>query len=386
MVGDVWVTDRETTDLSALLGLEHEQFIACYTDVAIESADHQSKGMEHVSFRRITSGVGGCSFLTPDGGCSVYSGRPKQCRSYPWWPRLLASPKAWAAEQNACEGINTGGEIVSVEHITGEAAEWAAWLECFPTDAVAQVGETARWAKEFVEPLNLCPWATASLSERGATRYVHTVATTPQELAAVIEIEALNLLRRKEHHFEVAKHAVCEDPSQNGTAFDVTFRRRAAHNLAAVDINTAITFIIIPAFAAESFEDFHDFCVWLDEKFFAEATIPEAFQSTSSVNDEYAEVEEDQESIEETEQIRLGDLVITAGFHPLWEYGGSDPAVDWEKRSPLPTISLVHAEAIDGAEAVTAKIADHNYDVLSNLGTKEIQSIYLQKVMSSPVG
>ncbi|MDR1894336.1 MAG: YkgJ family cysteine cluster protein [Spirochaetales bacterium] len=42
------------------------------------------------------------------GGCSVYSVRPLQCRSYPFWFSSLSSPEAWKDLAAGCPGINRG--------------------------------------------------------------------------------------------------------------------------------------------------------------------------------------------------------------------------------------------------------------------------------------
>ena len=49
-----------------------------------------------------------CIFLDGDGKCRVYAVRPVQCRSYPFWPELIASAAAWNREARRCEGINQG--------------------------------------------------------------------------------------------------------------------------------------------------------------------------------------------------------------------------------------------------------------------------------------
>jgi len=43
-----------------------------------------------------------------DNGCSVYSARPLQCRTYPFWPSVLASREEWEKESKECPGINNG--------------------------------------------------------------------------------------------------------------------------------------------------------------------------------------------------------------------------------------------------------------------------------------
>lgn len=49
-----------------------------------------------------------CIFWEDDRGCSVYEARPDQCRTYPFWPEVVASEATWEAERPACEGIGRG--------------------------------------------------------------------------------------------------------------------------------------------------------------------------------------------------------------------------------------------------------------------------------------
>jgi Fe-S-cluster containining protein len=53
---------------------------------------------------------GRCVFLGDDNRCRVYAARPRQCRTYPFWPELMA-PGAWRAEAARCEGIGRGGVV-----------------------------------------------------------------------------------------------------------------------------------------------------------------------------------------------------------------------------------------------------------------------------------
>jgi Fe-S-cluster containining protein len=41
-------------------------------------------------------------------GCSVYSVRPRQCRTFPFWDRHLQSSTAWQAAAGECAGIGDG--------------------------------------------------------------------------------------------------------------------------------------------------------------------------------------------------------------------------------------------------------------------------------------
>lgn len=50
---------------------------------------------------------GGCPFLCGS-GCSVYTVRPRQCRTYPFWPEVVKSRALWEKEAAFCPGINKG--------------------------------------------------------------------------------------------------------------------------------------------------------------------------------------------------------------------------------------------------------------------------------------
>ena len=54
---------------------------------------------------------GQCVFLDDNRRCRIYSVRPAQCRTYPWWPEVVASPASWRAESRRCEGINRGTAV-----------------------------------------------------------------------------------------------------------------------------------------------------------------------------------------------------------------------------------------------------------------------------------
>lgn len=56
-----------------------------------------------------------CIFLTPN-GCSIYSGRPVQCRTYPFWKNLMESESSWRREALSCPGIGKGNRV-SQEYI-----------------------------------------------------------------------------------------------------------------------------------------------------------------------------------------------------------------------------------------------------------------------------
>lgn len=57
-----------------------------------------------------------CVFLGKDSRCRVYSARPAQCRSYPFWPEVINSKTAWQREARRCEGIDRGA-VMPLSHI-----------------------------------------------------------------------------------------------------------------------------------------------------------------------------------------------------------------------------------------------------------------------------
>ena len=54
---------------------------------------------------------GRCPFLGRHNRCRVYAVRPRQCRSYPWWPELVTRRCDWEAEAKRCEGMNRGAVV-----------------------------------------------------------------------------------------------------------------------------------------------------------------------------------------------------------------------------------------------------------------------------------
>lgn len=52
-----------------------------------------------------------CRFLAPDNRCGIYSVRPVQCRTYPFWPEIMRSRAAWRREAVRCEGIDRGAVV-----------------------------------------------------------------------------------------------------------------------------------------------------------------------------------------------------------------------------------------------------------------------------------
>jgi Fe-S-cluster containining protein len=71
----------------------------------------ERKFVRNVGARRslVEYSDGDCIFLDPKTrGCSVYEVRPKQCRTWPFWPSNLESPSKWGQAAKSCPGCNKG--------------------------------------------------------------------------------------------------------------------------------------------------------------------------------------------------------------------------------------------------------------------------------------
>jgi Fe-S-cluster containining protein len=54
---------------------------------------------------------GDCEHFVKGAGCSVYSVRPPQCRTWPFWPVNVATPAAWKQTGTKCPGVGAGDRV-----------------------------------------------------------------------------------------------------------------------------------------------------------------------------------------------------------------------------------------------------------------------------------
>lgn len=65
---------------------------------------------------------GDCTYFDPQQRrCTIYSARPAQCRTWPFWPYHLISPEQWKRVQNFCPGVGQGN-FVPLAEIERQAA------------------------------------------------------------------------------------------------------------------------------------------------------------------------------------------------------------------------------------------------------------------------
>lgn len=109
--GYVWFSPEEARDIADYLNINEDKFLQSYA--------HQIKG--RWSLNEIQRGrEHDCVFLarTPQGQatCSIYSVRPTQCRTWPFWPENLSTPTQWRRVARSCPGVNQG-QLYGVEQI-----------------------------------------------------------------------------------------------------------------------------------------------------------------------------------------------------------------------------------------------------------------------------
>lgn len=93
--GRVWVSIEDLQNLAQVLGISLED---CVDQYAQRQAGRWALKEDQSN--------GNCIFLDSQSRCMVYSGRPQQCRSFPWWPTVLKSPERWQDTARTCEGID----------------------------------------------------------------------------------------------------------------------------------------------------------------------------------------------------------------------------------------------------------------------------------------
>lgn len=107
--GVVLLSQSDLSRLAQWTQLTCEQFITVYCRYL--KADD---GKEYLCLKNLhgnsNDGIGGdCVFWDSSiPGCQAYEARPDQCRSYPFWTKVLASKDSWDKEIADCPGINQG--------------------------------------------------------------------------------------------------------------------------------------------------------------------------------------------------------------------------------------------------------------------------------------
>jgi Fe-S-cluster containining protein len=102
--GYVWVSPEEIESLARHRGETVEQFSARFV---------RQVGRR---FSLVERPGGDCIFWDKKAGCTVYPARPVQCRTWPFWPENVESPKDWEHTKQICPGSGRG-RLYTVDEI-----------------------------------------------------------------------------------------------------------------------------------------------------------------------------------------------------------------------------------------------------------------------------
>ncbi len=100
--GYVFLSDEDLQNLCKHFSMDEDTFIKIYCRKVSIGFGYRISLLEKDNYD--------CIFLTKN-GCSCYESRPLQCRTYPFWPRIVEDNESWEDEAKSCPGINKGKTI-----------------------------------------------------------------------------------------------------------------------------------------------------------------------------------------------------------------------------------------------------------------------------------
>ena len=112
--GFVYLSELDSARMAEHLGMSPSDFERRYV--------YRTTNLRRLRVPRETQ----CAFLE-EGGCSIYEARPTQCRTFPYWPELVASKREWQKTSAWCPGIGKG-PLVRIEAAREAAVEMRAAL------------------------------------------------------------------------------------------------------------------------------------------------------------------------------------------------------------------------------------------------------------------
>ncbi len=91
--------------MAEFVGMKKVEFLQLYSRV-----EYGKRTLKEI---RNDNGEYDCVFLKENKegqrGCSIYSVRPYQCRTWPFWPENLTTEKHWQRSAVRCPGMAAGG-------------------------------------------------------------------------------------------------------------------------------------------------------------------------------------------------------------------------------------------------------------------------------------
>lgn len=197
-----------------------------------------------------------------------------------------------------------------------------------------------------------------------------------------------------------------------------------------IDPSVAISFIVLVPIkrgtnsncnALPDFGSFHEFFIDLEDRLLDECDDYWDFIDSTHEHDNSKSENYDEETIDKntiSNYNSLGCDITIAAFHPKWQFNdgnssneqsdddGDAAAIDYEKRTPYPTISIVMSSVIesllkeredgggggasddnDGAASAlaTERIADLNEKTLCAIGVERLKEMFDEEVLRCPM-
>lgn len=97
--GYVFLSQCDIERLSGTLNLKKDEFLEKYCRTVTTRVGFLTSLLEKANYD--------CIFLR-EGFCAVYEARPMQCRTYPFWERIVRDKESWECEASRCPGIGKG--------------------------------------------------------------------------------------------------------------------------------------------------------------------------------------------------------------------------------------------------------------------------------------
>jgi hypothetical protein len=110
--GFVWISEAEIVRLAEYLRITTEQVVERYCRKLAgrfslkESKNPRNGEYDCVFLKEQPAEAGGAA--PPRRICEIYPVRPRQCRTWPFWPSNLHSAQAWAQAGRRCPGMDHG--------------------------------------------------------------------------------------------------------------------------------------------------------------------------------------------------------------------------------------------------------------------------------------
>ncbi len=92
--GMVWIDKKEIKKTSSFLGITQDIFAKRYLRIV----------SGRISLLECNNG----DCIMYEEGCKIYSVRPSQCKTFPFWKSNLENKTEWENQKNTCPGIGKG--------------------------------------------------------------------------------------------------------------------------------------------------------------------------------------------------------------------------------------------------------------------------------------